>query len=453
MAISSPEARTTDSVQTLSPSVDFPRITDPTRVPAARYTDPAFARLEADRLWKRAWQMACRLDEIPRVGDFVEYEITGQSVLVVRETETSVKAYFNACRHRATALGTGTGSFAGKQIVCAYHGWRWNLDGSNSYVYAKQGFTPACLDSEFLKLRECQVGVMLGMVFVSLDPEAPALEEALGDIAAPLETIGFDRMQVRWWRHVVLPANWKIAQEAFMEAYHVMQAHPSLAMGAADDAYDLDAFGGADFETFPSGSTHALPVIGTKSPIEGMSMGDYLIQFNNALYFGTDAYATERDQFIQQGLMEKGINGDEFPLAFFGALYEYAQGAGIPLPPPSQVTSGYAHVFPNLTVLPAYGNSLVYRVRPNGIDPESCIFEVWALQIPAEGERSDERPTLEGPIPIEEWPQILKEDYRNIVAQQKGLHTEGMEELVLSEGYEAMIVNHHRALDSYLARA
>ena len=52
----------------------------PDRVPKERYYDPDFYRLEAEQLWPRAWQMACRLEEIPQPGDFAEYEILDQSV-------------------------------------------------------------------------------------------------------------------------------------------------------------------------------------------------------------------------------------------------------------------------------------------------------------------------------------------------------------------------------------
>ncbi|PPJ27863.1 (2Fe-2S)-binding protein [Nocardia nova] len=433
------------------PSTGVPfAITDSSKVPAERYFSPEFAQLEKEKLWPHVWQMACRLDEIPRPGDFTEYKINDQSIMVVRQADNTVKAYFNACRHRATALATDTGTFHGGQIVCPYHGWRWNLDGSNSYVFAERGFAPHCVERDSLRLRECQVGELFGMVWINMDPEAPPLSEAMGEIAEAMGPIGFERMQVRWWRHLILPGNWKVAQEAFLEAYHVMQAHPSLAMGAADDDFNLDAFGGT-FECFKGGHAHMLPLSG-EVPVEGMTVADYFIQFNNALYFGTDAYATDREMFIQQGLMERDIDPEQFPLAFFGALYEYAQGAGIPLPPPPTNTSGYGHIFPNITVLPAYGNSIMYRVRPNGDDPESCIFEVWALQIPAAGEESEDRPELEGPIPVEDWPQIFQEDFANITAQQKGLKTKGLDDLVLSERYEAMIINSHRTIDRYLAR-
>lgn len=434
------------------PEAPFPfAVTDPKRVPAERYYATSFAELEKDRLWTKAWQFACRLDEIPRPGDFTEYNVAGQSILIVHTSDEKhpVKAYFNACRHRATALGEGTGTFYGEQIVCPYHGWRWNLDGESTYVYAKKGFSPACLDPEFLKLRECQVGTLFGFVFINMDHEAAPLAEEFADIAETLAPIGFDRMTVRWWRSVKLNANWKMAQEAFLEAYHVMQAHPSLSMGAADDDYDLEAMS-QGFETFPGGHAHALPPGGLESPVKGMGFGDYFIQFNNALYVGTDAYTTEREMFIQQGLMERDLPDEQVPLAFFGALYEYAQGAGINLPPPAGNTSGYAHVFPNLTFLPAYGNSIAYRVRPDDHDPESCHFEVWALQIPNAEDAEPDRPVCEVMNDVEDWPQIFKEDFRNVHRQQKGVRTQGLDDLLMSETYEAMIVNSHATIDKYL---
>src|SRR5262245_63770879 len=97
---------------------------NPLRVPAERYYDREFFELEKERLWPRVWQMACRLEEIPEPGDFVEYEICDQSILVVRQADGSIKAFHNACRHRATQLCQGTGRLRAGQIVCPFHGWR-----------------------------------------------------------------------------------------------------------------------------------------------------------------------------------------------------------------------------------------------------------------------------------------------------------------------------------------
>ena len=80
----------------------------PDRVRKERYFDPEFYRMECELLWPRVWQMACRLEEIPQAGDFVEYEILDQSVIVVR-TDDGVRAFQNVCRHRGVRVVAGRG--------------------------------------------------------------------------------------------------------------------------------------------------------------------------------------------------------------------------------------------------------------------------------------------------------------------------------------------------------
>src|SRR5579883_2253396 len=79
-------------------------VTRPDRIPKQRYYDAEFFAMEAELFWPRVWQMACRLEEIPNPGDFAEYEILDQSVIVVRAAADEVRAYSNSCRHRAVKL-------------------------------------------------------------------------------------------------------------------------------------------------------------------------------------------------------------------------------------------------------------------------------------------------------------------------------------------------------------
>ena len=88
-------------------------VDDPRRITKERYYDREFFELEKQYLWPRVWQMACRLEEIPRAGDWVEYEICDQSIVVVRQRDDSVKAFYNVCPHRATQLCNGAGRAAG----------------------------------------------------------------------------------------------------------------------------------------------------------------------------------------------------------------------------------------------------------------------------------------------------------------------------------------------------
>ena len=110
----------------------------PDRVPKERYYDPDFYRLEAELLWSRTWQMACRLEEIPRPGDFAEYEILDQSVLVVRSEDMGVRAFDNVCRHRGVRFAQGRGSKPGG-FVCPFHGWCYGTDGQNTRVTQPSG--------------------------------------------------------------------------------------------------------------------------------------------------------------------------------------------------------------------------------------------------------------------------------------------------------------------------
>src|SRR5262245_13619019 len=103
-------------------------VRQPDRVPKERYYDPDFFALEAERLWPRVWQMACRLEEIPHAHDVVEYQILDQSIVVVRTEELGVAAFQNTCRHRGVRLVEGRGSCA-SGFTCPFHGWCYGPDG------------------------------------------------------------------------------------------------------------------------------------------------------------------------------------------------------------------------------------------------------------------------------------------------------------------------------------
>src|SRR3954466_14646787 len=93
----------------------------PDRIRKERYYDEEFFKLEAEHLWPRVWQMACRLEEVPEVGHWVEYRNLDQSVIVVR-TRSGVKAFQNACRHRGVQLVSGHGDCGAQGFICPFHG-------------------------------------------------------------------------------------------------------------------------------------------------------------------------------------------------------------------------------------------------------------------------------------------------------------------------------------------
>ncbi len=203
-----------------------------------RYLSPAFYRLEVERMWNRVWQVACRVEEISRVGDHIIYEVGDYSLIVVRSSATEIKAFHNACLHRGRILRETGGHVS--SFSCKFHGFTWRLDGKLSFVPGRWDF-PQIKDEEFC-LPEAKVGVWGGFVFVNLDPNAKPLEDYLSDIPAHFQTWDFEHRYKAMHIGKIIPrVNWKVAIEAFLEALHIPTTHPQVMTSTSDlnSQYDL----------------------------------------------------------------------------------------------------------------------------------------------------------------------------------------------------------------------
>src|SRR5439155_9292739 len=140
----------------------------PDRVPKERYFDPDFYQLEVERLWPRVWQMACRLEEIPRPHDFVEYEFLDQSVLVLRTDDMGVRAFQNTCRHRGVRLVQGRGT-CDSGFTCPFHGWCYGLDGTNTGIPRRKSFSEHNLEPGDIDLVPVRCEVWGGCAWINFD--------------------------------------------------------------------------------------------------------------------------------------------------------------------------------------------------------------------------------------------------------------------------------------------
>ena len=108
-------------------------------------------------------------------------------------------------------------------------------------------------------------------------------------------------------------------------------------------------------------------------------------------------------------------------------------------------------VFPNLVMLVSLANCFMYRARPNGDDPDSCIFDMWALRLfppsAAARRRSCARPRR---TTTRSWGVIPSQDFANMGEVQAGLHSWGCEGLRLSTRQEMNLLNMQRELDRYV---
>jgi glycine betaine catabolism A len=196
------------------------------RIPKQRYYDPDFYALENEMFWPRVWQMACRLEEIPKPGDFVEYEILDESIIVVRVDSENVRAYHNACRHRGVKLVEGNGNR--RTFVCPFHGWCWGIDGRNTFVLRPEEFAEENMSPDDIQLVSVRCELWGGCAWINLDEGAPVLRDCLEPFASIYDAWKTESLRVEWWQSCRLPVNWKLATAAFMEGYHVPQTHPQL---------------------------------------------------------------------------------------------------------------------------------------------------------------------------------------------------------------------------------
>lgn len=429
-------------------------MSNPLHVPAERYYDREFFELEKEKLWPHVWQMAAREEEIPEAGDFVEYEIVGQSLLIVRQVDGSVKALYNACRHRATELGRGCGRFPGNQIVCPFHGWRWKIDGSISHVFGREGFAPESIKPEDISLREAKCETWGGHVWINMDHTAPPLQEALFPAADLLDRNAVGNMTVKWWKESVINCNWKLAQEAFFEGWHVKQTHPQLYTYRDTTDSEINR-ASQEYTPFPNG--HGRFWAGDAA--EGYGGKPDFLQAARLNWQGQDAMTLARDVHVFEGVAGgMDTSSAEYRTRAIDALFEYWDNAGIPHPPRDdkqflRMWGGDIHLFPNYLMLPMYLNALCYRVRPYGDDPNWCRFEVWSLTTLPEGEDPG-RAELLGRFDKDDadhWGLIPRQDFANLERMQRGIRNRSLSHTTLAELWEITIANMHQELDRRLA--
>ena len=428
-------------------------------IPALHYTSADFLRREYERLWPRAWQVACREEELADVGAFLTYEIGDQSLLLVRTAAGKIKCYYNVCLHRGRRLKEGCGKAT--KLHCSYHGWQWDLEGRNIRVLDREDWQgDTSVSEEQLRLRETQVDTWGGFVFVNMDPDAKPLREHVDPVPSFLDCFEFQRMRYRWYVSVKAPCNWKVGIEAFCEGYHVSATHPQWPP-FVDDVTRSFTYGDHGMFAYPTARPFGQPSARLNRP-ELLDVRENLIAFYDDLNTTLAAIYSERATEAVRRLRTEVPAGASH-MEILGKMYQFireaceACGAGWPDISFEQMAKAGTDwlIFPNLVVLMQPDAALVYRVRPNGNDPDTCIFDVWSLQRYASGaEPKLNRRIYHGP---DDWRHVgdvspvLMQDFSNMAAVQQGMKSRGFPGCRTSPLQESMIPNFHRAIEDYLA--
>lgn len=215
---------------------------------------PQMHDLEREAIFRRAWLMVGRVEQLPRTGSYFTkpIDILGTSVLVVRDTDSEVRAFHNICRHRGNQLVWQDDPAAAvegtcRQFSCKYHGWRYGLDGGLTFVQQEEEFFD--LDRSELGLVAVHCDTWAGFVFVNLaDTAEQSLAEFLGPIAARIEDYPFGLLTSRFSYRSEIKANWKLYMDAFQEFYHAPVLHAAQSPDAIAHMSREAGFEGAHYE-------------------------------------------------------------------------------------------------------------------------------------------------------------------------------------------------------------
>ena len=194
-----------------------------TTLPRQFYTSSDVFELDLERVHFRHWLFAGHASRIPQPGDFFRFDIAGESLLIVRDEEQGIRAFFNVCRHRGSLLCQDEGGTV-RQFVCPYHAWSYGTDG----CLRAARHLPSSADRLQLGLHSAHVVEVEGLLFVCLADNPPDLNPIIDDIARFFGPHRLPDAKICHRQSHRIRANWKLVTENFWECYHCGPTHPEL---------------------------------------------------------------------------------------------------------------------------------------------------------------------------------------------------------------------------------
>jgi phenylpropionate dioxygenase-like ring-hydroxylating dioxygenase large terminal subunit len=415
-----------------------------------RYWSKDFARKEWDQMWSRIWHVAGRTAEVQEPGDFVVHNFMKESVICVRQTDGSIKAFYNSCQHRGMRLVRDASSV--EAFTCPYHGWRWGTDGVLQFAQDAQDF-PQGDPCGKVKLKELRCDVWGGFVWYTMDPDAPPLAEFLApmpDVFAgyPMDTA----VRVAWYR-IAINTNWKFITDNFSESYHTRTAHPQVPPWIDQD---VDT---SRHDMWPNGLGRTVqpmrPSLSDRLP-EGVP--HFFDDILRAWDIDPESYDSFEAKTMQGWLDLKAAKRKLWKERGY-LHYEHMDD--------EQLTDSlHTVMFPNVTISFLPDNLIFFRSEPHPDDPEKCYFDLWCMAFPVAGQTEVDS-IMAGPKPLKEVAacehrdfdngrgipelegQIVYQDMELAEGQQAGMHSRGYTDAYLA-AQETRVRFFHEILNDYI---
>ncbi|MET7769294.1 aromatic ring-hydroxylating dioxygenase subunit alpha [Nocardia sp. NPDC005366] len=448
----------TETAENITENATTEPLSTPMSIGVEAYISPEYAKAEGDKLWAKVWQQVGRVEEIPKVGDYLTYEIVDDSIIVARTAADTIRAYHNVCAHRGRRLvdtppGAHDARGTARQFVCGFHGWRYDLEGKNTFVAEREDW-PCGLTERNDGLNHVKVDTWGGWIWINMDPDSGSLRDYLEPAASLLEHFELEKMRYRWRKWLTFDCNWKVAFEAFMETYHVPYTHPEFTnfgsflgwsrqqgihsnigydapKGMEENQAKLRVGGGAD------------------ARISTATLQNFT--WENANTNTTRTLVDVANRLVDE--LPEGTPSDQVLRYWLDTARAEDQARGVDWPkvePDIVAKSGTAwQIFPNFQIGHAVNNMLCYRFRPYGADPDKCIFEAAVFELFPEGQE----PQTEWeytPVGDPGWRTVLPQDFDNMAAVQQGMKSRGFSGIKPNPYRERSVVNLHHNLARYM---
>ena len=209
-------------------NVAVPNDWDRRGLPGWAYHSPALLELEKEHLFRNHWQIAGHVSDVPNEGDYLTIDVVGERALIVRGKDGVVRGFHNLCRHRGSRVVADSQGTCKNALVCPFHGWVYNLDGTLRGAARPRSFPD--LDKTEFGLMPLDLEIWMGFIFFRFrkGPQ-PAVAELMRPVAAELAHYRAAEMVPSWgiWTQTS-PVNWKSVRDVDNEGYHVAMAHPAL---------------------------------------------------------------------------------------------------------------------------------------------------------------------------------------------------------------------------------
>ena len=416
-----------------------------------RYYDPDFMKQEWQHLWTRIWHVAGREQQLEEAGDYIVHDFMHESVMIVRQRDGSLKGFYNACGHRAARLVGGNSSQ--ESFFCPYHGWQWGLDVVLESCPDQDDF-PQGDPVGKAKLVEVRVDTWAGLVWYTMDDNAPGLMKYLEPTPELYKGHQFEKAVRVHWIRVELDANWKFWSDNFNESYHTRTVHPQV-----PPIIDQDHFT-SRYEMFPMGHNRIVqmgrPSLRDRLPegqphpfdeqlrlwdIDPDSYPDFETK---ALQGWLDLKAAKRKCWKEKGFLHyENLSDEDLTESPFGVL------------------------FPNVAIAPGADSFLVWRWEPHPTDPEKCFFDQWTMAYPVAGMEGFVNRTARNTMELKEAEldfrvygdgasvqdlsdQVVFQDWQLTQGQRTGWHSRGYQEPYFA-AQETRVHRFHEVLNDYLA--